>query len=104
MNLLKTWLQKKNYEVAFTGDKRQVISLIQIFDPQLILIDVLHREIVEKIKMTTHIDNIPILLMTGYTHPGSNAIAGVDDTIEKPFDLSLLELKIKRLMPSGIQL
>ena len=100
MSLLKAWLQKKNYDVIFTANKDEVISIIQAFHPQLILIDILHINMIKKIKAKPRNNSIRIMVMTGYTHRGNNTMAGVDDTIEKPFDLPLLEDKIKKLLPS----
>ena len=104
MTLLKSGLEKKHYEVLFTGNKNEIIPLTKTFEPQLILIDILHKDIICELKMVNTINHIPILLMTGYTQRGNNEITEADDTIEKPFDLSLLQQKIERLLSLGASL
>jgi hypothetical protein len=41
--------------------------------------------------------------MTGYSH-SNNETQEVNDTIEKPFDLPLLQQKIERLLSLGVNL
>jgi CheY-like chemotaxis protein len=62
------------------------------------LIDVLYEEVIEELKMIPKINRVPILLMTGYSRDGNNETLRVNDTIEKPFDLPLLQQKIERLL------
>lgn len=102
MSLLKKWLEKKHYDAVFTGDKEQVIPLIKTFGPDLLFIDVLHKDVIIELEKKGYTDKIPLLLMTGYTHRGYNIISGVADTIEKPFDLKLLQQKIEKLLSSRI--
>jgi DNA-binding response OmpR family regulator len=64
-----------------------------------VLIDVLQKEAVKEIKNNEETSNVPLILMTGYTSRKTSLEAIVDDTIEKPFDLVLLEKKIGRLIP-----
>jgi CheY-like chemotaxis protein len=103
MSLLKSWLEKKNYEILFTADKNEIIPFVKRFGPHLLLIDVLYKEIIEELKMIPKISRIPILLMTGYSHD-NNETPEVNDTIEKPFDLPLLQQKIERLLSLGVNL
>ncbi len=99
MSLLKSWLEKKSYTVMFTGNEDTVISLMCEFEPQLVIIDVLQKDIIEKIKSKVKTRSVPLLLMTGYTLRQNNTQLPVDDTIEKPFNLPLLIKKIEKLIP-----
>lgn len=98
MSLLKSWLEKKSYRVTFTGDPEEVIDLTKRFTPKLVLVDVLQKQAIEKLKSDRETRNIPLLLMTGYTTRQKASDLPVDDTIEKPFNLSLLEKKIEQLI------
>jgi CheY-like chemotaxis protein len=59
---------------------------------------VLQKDVAIQLKSHSKTRSIPILLMTGYTLRGSNGKVPADDTIEKPFNLFLLEKKIENLM------
>lgn len=96
-NLLKRWLEKKSYSVIYTDDQNDVPVLMNKFAPQLVIVDVLQNQVVKKLKGTEH-RSVPVLLMTGYTRRPKDYQLPVDDTIEKPFDLPLLEKKIERLI------
>jgi len=104
ISLLKSWLEMRSYEILFTADKKEVIPIVKRFGPQLLLIDVFYKDVIEELKTIDKINRIPILLMTGYSHDGHSERAEVSDTIEKPFDLSLLQQKIERLLSLGVNL
>ena len=101
MTLLKNWLEKKTYTVKFTGNQDEVSEIIKEFRPGLVLVDVLQKEVVEQLKSNKKTSSVPVLLMTGYTLRQINKQLPVDDTIEKPFNLPLLEKKIEKLMKTG---
>jgi DNA-binding response OmpR family regulator len=97
MALLKNWLEKRTYKVRYTGRQEEVADIIKEFSPKLIMVDVLQKAVVEQLKNTPETSSLPILLMTGYTLRSNNNQIPADDTIEKPFNLPLLERKIKKL-------
>ncbi len=99
MTLLQVWLQRKNYMVKYTGDGEEVQHIVKSFNPDVILIDILRSDVAEKLKDNEVTRDVPLLIMTGYTIPKN--IINLDkanDTIEKPFDLTLLEKKIENLL------
>ena len=98
MTLLKSWLEKKTYKVKYTGNRQDVPKMIKEFRPGLVIVDVLQREVLEQLKIRKETRSVPVLLMTGYSSRQINTPLPVDDTIEKPFNLPLLEKKIERLM------
>ena len=98
MALLKSWLEKKTYKVQYTGSQEEVPAIIKEFQPELVIVDVLQKDVVEQLKMRKETRTVPVLLMTGYTQRQINTQLPVDDTIEKPFNLPLLEKKIERLI------
>ena len=97
MFLLKTVLQRKGYKVKFTGDIIDIPKIIQEFVPDLIIIDVIKRQVVEKLKDYKSGVFFKILLMTGYTLRSDKNFLPVDDIIEKPFNLPVLLRKIRAL-------
>ncbi len=98
MSLLKTWLEKKNYAVKFTGNSAEVRQLIKSFRPKLLIVDILQKDIIAELKGNGHGGNFAIILMTGYSYRQKTEDPTVDDVIEKPFDLSLFEKKIEKLI------
>lgn len=96
MSLLQAWLEKKSFEVKYTGDPEEVATLIKEFKPQLALVDVLQKDVIKIIKEDKS-STIPVILMTGYTAKKlTGELLPVDDVIEKPFNLHLLEEKLKK--------
>ncbi len=56
-------------------------------------------KLTEELKTNEQTKKIPIILMTGYTISNENSIdVDVDDVIEKPFNLPLLEKKVEELL------
>lgn len=98
MALLKTWLERKKYQVKYTESKEEVPHLMKDFNPRVVLVDVLQGAVAEELKSDQQTRNIPILLMTGYTKSRQNTTLPADDIIEKPFNLDLLEKKIENLI------
>lgn len=103
MSLLKAWLEKKGYNVKFTGNQNDAIRLLKSFDPFLIIIDILQSDTLHIIKSHPEFDHIPVLLMTGYTSKRAARNLPVNDTIEKPFDLPLFEQKIKNILKDNVK-
>lgn len=97
-SLLQGWLERKSYKVEYTSGKDNVPAIMRKFAPQLVLVDVLQKEVAEQLKEDEETSAVPVILMTGYTLREKNNLVPADDIIEKPFDLSLLEKKIDRLI------
>ena len=96
MELLKLWLEKKQYDVKFTGDLGEVVNIMNDFDPSLIMIDIEQRSVIPAIKGKD--DSLPLLIMAGYTYRGSYADFPRENIIEKPFTMERLQQKIDRLL------
>ena len=100
MQLLEKCLNKKQYEVEFTNAPAEVIQLIDEFNPELIIIDIAEKEMIPSIK--SHDSTLPLLLMTGYAYRGSYSDLPVDNIIEKPFTIELLQSKINKIAAKAI--
>ena len=98
MSLLKMWLERKNYKVKYTSNQQEVPHLVREFNPHLVIVDILQKDVVDKIKDDNETTHVPVLLMTGYTQRQNLRGTNANDVIEKPFNLALLEKKIERLV------
>lgn len=101
MGLLKLWLESKTYEVQITGSRRDVPRLMSEFKPGIVMADVMQDKVVQDLKENERTRDIPILLMSGYSKKQNDLHLKVDDIIEKPFNLPLLEVKLKKLLKAG---
>lgn len=98
MFLLKSWLEKRTYTVKYTGKHDEVNRIVKEFNPDLLIVDILQKHILEELEVKDK--HIPVLIMTGYSfRPKTNKLT--HDIIEKPFNLSLLEKKIEELVYQG---
>jgi len=94
MNLLKDLLEKKEYKVSYTSNGKQSLQLAKEFAPDLVLVDMLQRNVVSDLRKNPDTANVPIILMTGYNWYDKYDV-NVDAVIEKPFFLEQLQQKIK---------
>ncbi len=101
MGLLKLWLESKTYEVQITSSSTEVPRLINEFKPGIVMADVMQNKVVHDLKEDERTRGIPILLMSGYSKKQHDLHLKVDDIIEKPFNLPLLEVKLKKLLKAG---
>ena len=98
MGLLKQWLESKTYIVKITTSRKEVPQLMLEFKPGIIMADIMQNEVVQDLKENENTRDIPILLMSGYTNGQHNLHLKADDIIEKPFNLPLLEVKLRKLL------
>lgn len=97
MTLIKDLLEKKSYKVKYTSNGEESLHIAKKFVPDLVLVDVLQKDVIPDLKRHPETSQIPILLMTGYTW--SNDIINnveADDLIEKPFLMEHLQQKIQQ--------
>jgi DNA-binding response OmpR family regulator len=102
MKLLKQWLESKNYLVKITTSRKEVPGLMREFMPEIVMADIMQKETVNDLKENENTRGIPILLMSGYSNGLNELHLKVDDIIEKPFNLALLEVKLKKLLKIAV--
>ena len=61
MILLKDWLEKRNYQVKYTGDGEHVPQIMKEFQPDLVLVDVLQNKVAEVIKSNIETSGVSVL-------------------------------------------
>jgi DNA-binding response OmpR family regulator len=99
MMLLKGWLERKKYEVKFTGNDDEVPGLVKNFSPHIVIVDVLQHKAAERLKEDEKTKDIPVIMLTGYTlQDQKKLLTAADDIIEKPFDPKHLEEKIENCL------
>ena len=98
MSLLKLWFERRSYKVRYTSNTDNIPQLVKEFEPKVVLVDILQKDAAEEIKNNKETSDVPVILMTGYTLRGTSLEVKVDDVVEKPFNLKLLEKKIERLI------
>ena len=91
-------MEKRHYQVAFTGNGEIVPFTVKDFQPNIVIVDVLQNKVAERLKADKETSNVPILLMTGHVHTRDHPTNDTDDVIQKPFNLKPRETKIQRLI------
>jgi DNA-binding response OmpR family regulator len=92
ITVLQILLKKKGYEVATASREEEAYQQVELFKPNLIVLDVLlsgvdGRTICKKLKNTDASKHIPIIMFSA--HPGAQKNMedfGADDFIPKPFE------------------
>lgn len=91
MSLIKTWLEKKSYNVEYTSNADETADLVLRLKPRVVIVDELQQAVIEKIP-----SGIAIILMTGYSFRNLPANLRADDVIEKPFQPEKLNRLIEK--------
>jgi DNA-binding response OmpR family regulator len=110
ITVLQLLLKKKGYQVATASREEEAYSQVELFEPDLIVLDVLlsgvdGRTICKKLKNSTTSKHIPIIMFSA--HPGAQKNMqdfGADDFISKPFDSNKLLERIEAQLPKQKQI
>lgn len=97
-------LSYEKFEVKSTGEGRQVMPLVEEFEPDLVILD--YRvagenggELCKQIKSHPKFGNIPVIIFSAYIdHKEDMLVYGCDAIINKPFDLVELIGKVNDLI------
>ena len=106
--LLRTWLQKKGYQVFEAENGKQAIVEVENRHPDLIIMDVEMPELdglsaTRKIRSLTEFADVPILAVSAYGADQfrANALAaGCNEYVSTPFEPEELEQIIRTLIGS----
>ncbi len=102
---LKSSMEQKFY-IYLAGDGQKAWKLIQKETPDLIISDIMMPamdgfELCRKLKSTYETSHIPIILLTALTGKAQQLKGlglGADDYLTKPFDVTLLQQRIKTII------
>ncbi|HTB52189.1 MAG TPA: response regulator [Ferruginibacter sp.] len=101
LQMIKAIFQLHNYEVRTALTKSSLLAHMEIFKPDIILMDVLlegsnGKEICKELKTDPATKNIPVILLSGSHEQLRNYKEySADDIIEKPFEFEDVERKVK---------
>jgi DNA-binding response OmpR family regulator len=94
MQLLQDLLQTKGFRVRYSARREEVPAIINSFKPNLVLLDITQRVILDEISIEAAKNNIPVLLMTGHNSYPEKKENEFKYFIKKPFTLNELVEKI----------
>ncbi|MEO9021613.1 MAG: response regulator [Ginsengibacter sp.] len=100
LSVMEILLSMKGFDVQVTSKGENTFPKVEIFKPDLILLDVLisghdGRTICKQLKSNKETSHIPVIMFSA--HPGAAATIsdyGADDFIAKPFDVNNLLKKV----------
>ena len=105
LTIIKSFLQKKDFEVSIHSDWKTASECIVEFNPQILLIDVFLSGVhglamCKKLKSNSYTRHIPIVVFSAYPQIGETAIDefGADDFLSKPFEVNELIEKIHKVL------
>ncbi|HZI86953.1 MAG TPA: response regulator [Pyrinomonadaceae bacterium] len=105
--LLKTWLEKKGFNIVEAENGNQAVSLAQQVRPDLIIMDMEMPELdglaaTRKIRSIRELDGIPVLAVSAYGAQQFRAealAAGCCEYVSTPFEPDNLEQVINSFLP-----
>lgn len=105
LSVVKTFLNKKGFEVSTHNCWEEASACIMDFQPQVIILDVFISgfdglQICKKLKTNTYTRHIPIIVFSGYPRVAETAIYefGADGFLAKPFESNELISKIHKVL------
>ena len=104
-DVISILLSAQEYELHYVADAKEVITSLDIIQPDLILLDVMMPDIdgyefTRRIRQNSALPFIPILLVTAYDESSvvEGLDAGADDFIRKPINLDELQARVRSLL------
>jgi DNA-binding response OmpR family regulator len=105
LEITQTLLAKQGFEVEINVSWDDALRQIEIFKPQLILLDVFLNgvdglDICKQLKTMQHTKDIPVLIFSAYPRVAESVIYeyGADDFIAKPFEINDLIVKMHSVL------
>ncbi len=101
LGIIEILLREEKYEVETSATGKDVLNLIENFNPQLILMDIRlgeldGREICSDIRKSDSFADIPVILMSAHAMRKDIVIEScADDFISKPFDIEDLLKRVR---------
>ena len=96
--LLKKCLEKKNCIVKYVPARKEFPKIVKEFKPEVIIIDILQYDLLYSPPVAKLVSLTPVILMSGKTFKQVAETLPVDEIIDKPFELPVLEKKIQKLV------
>jgi len=111
LTMLGIRLSKKGYQVLEAVDGTQTINLARKHHPDLVLLDVMMPgkngwEVAKELRADDQFSNVGIVMLTAIgekVNEMTSPLYGADAYVDKPFDFSELEKKIKDVLSERAQ-
>ncbi len=102
-DLLKIYLENEGYEVVTAGDGVKAISSFKIYEPDLILLDIMmpRKDGWQVCREIREISSKPIIMVTARGEVFDKVLGlelGADDFITKPFDTKEVAARVKAVL------
>jgi DNA-binding response OmpR family regulator len=112
LTMLGIRLSKKGYEVLEAVDGNQTLSLAHEHHPDLVLLDVMMPgkngwEVAKELRANDAFASVGIVMLTAIgekVNEMTSPLYGADAFVDKPFDFSDLEAKIKKVLEDRAKL
>ncbi|HEX4459311.1 MAG TPA: response regulator [Polyangia bacterium] len=112
LTMLGIRLSKKGYEVLEAVDGNQTLNLARKHHPDLVLLDVMMPgrngwEVAKELRSDDEFANLGIVMLTAIgekVNEMTSPLYGADAYVDKPFDFSELETKIKEVLAQRAKL
>jgi DNA-binding response OmpR family regulator len=108
LDVMQEALNYEGFKVKIIEETNNIFSVIEDFDPDLIILDYILSginggEICHQIKANPKTTDLPVIIMSAYPRViRSLGYYGCDDFISKPFDLDDIVRRIKNLINRGM--
>ena len=101
--LISLYLTKEGYETKRASDGREALSMVPIFDPDLIILDIMMPEMdgYEVCREVRKNNSTPIIMLTAKGETFDKVLGlelGADDYMVKPFDTKELVARVKAVL------
>jgi DNA-binding response OmpR family regulator len=111
LTMLGIRLSKKGYQVLEAVDGNQTLNLAHKHHPDLVLLDVMMPgkngwEVAKELRAAEEFSNVGIVMLTAIgekVNEMTSPLYGADAYVDKPFDFSDLEKKIKDVLSERAQ-
>ena len=111
LTMLGIRLSKKGYQVLEAVDGNQTLNLAHKHHPDLVLLDVMMPgkngwEVAKELRAADEFSNVDIVMLTAIgekVNEMTSPLYGADAYVDKPFDFSDLEQKIKDVLTARAQ-
>ena len=111
LTMLGIRLSKKGYQVLEAVDGNQTLNLARKHHPDLVLLDVMMPgkngwEVAKELRADEEFSNVGIVMLTAIgekVNEMTSPLYGADAYVDKPFDFSDLEKKIKDVLTERAQ-
>jgi len=111
LTMLGIRLSKKGYQVLEAVDGNQTLNLARKHHPDLVLLDVMMPgkngwEVAKELRSDNEFSNLGIVMLTAIgekVNEMTSPLYGADAYVDKPFDFSDLEKKIKDVLTERAQ-